>query len=178
MCCLNSWSLTVLCNCRTNAPAASVSIHLQTQTNVGASRLMYTFPHRLAQTNPGGEWKSDQMRGCLLSCGSSPGRRALALPAHRVFCCSCRRSWGSLVMKMMCSGPHPVVSIKMWAERLRVCVWGCVYLCAVCACKCLRASTQWAALLKNNDLNQVQVLWTTWVFAAKPLQLVFIVELL
>lgn len=99
---------------------------------------------------------------------------ATQLPACRV-CCSCHHSWESYMMKMMmCLGPIEGSPIKMWVER--VCVRACVCVW-VGPCKCVsetrQESTQWAALLQNNDLNQVQVLSTTQVFSPKPLQIVF-----
>ena len=52
-----------------------------------------------------------------------------------------------------------------------------MYLCAFapkCVGETTQQSTQWATLLKNNDLNQVQVLSATQESAVKTLQLVFI----
>lgn len=56
--------------------------------------------------------------------------------------------------------PHPRVSIRMWAERLLVCVG---VGARECVCETRQESTQWATLLENNDLNRVQVLRTAQV---------------
>lgn len=66
-------------------------------------------------------------------------------------------------------GPHPGVSIRMWVERLCVCV--CVRVSAAAhkrVCETRQESTQWATL-ENNDLNQVQVLfYHSSVFTKTP----------
>lgn len=78
---------------------------------------------------------------------------------------------------MMCLGPIQGSPSECLCVCVCLCVCASARVCvgaAKCVCQTKQESTQWAALLQNNDLNQVQVLSTTQVFSPKPLQLVFI----
>jgi len=70
--------------------------------------------------------KSDQVRRCLLSCGSSPGWQG---PSSQHAKCAAaaagaqRSAWWRTMLR-----PYPEASIRMWAERMCVCLCVCVFM--------------------------------------------------
>lgn len=129
-----------------------VCVHIQPQTHRGIQIDVHMPTHTRTNKPRRRTKKSDQMRGRLLRCGSSPGRRGLSPHAESVAAAE------SNVMKvMMCLGPHPEVSIKMWPrEAAHSCLSVCVYVCKHTDVYVKQGERQHSGLLSSKTMISIK----------------------